>query len=63
MALLMIRTWEEEGSEPAFRAQIRIATERSSGFASTQNTADPEQVIVMVRAFLEGSVTRSTDDR
>ena len=52
-ALLVIRTWSEEGSDHPLRAQIRIATDVSSGFTSTVNVADPERVLEIVRAFLE----------
>jgi hypothetical protein len=54
-ALLMIRTWEEEGADQPFRAQIRIVADLPSGFASTTNVADPDRVIEIVHAFLDGS--------
>ena len=60
MALLMIRTWREEGSELPFRAQVRTATDRSSGFVSTVNVAGREQVVELVRTFLGGSQREST---
>ncbi len=53
MALLMIRTWQEEESDQAFRAQIRIVADLSSGFASTVNVADRDGVIEVVQGFLE----------
>jgi hypothetical protein len=60
-ALLMIRTWHEDGSDHPFRAQIRVATDISSGAASTVNVADPDAVVEIVRAFLGSSVPASTD--
>jgi hypothetical protein len=53
MALLTIRAWREEGSDDPLRAQIRIATDVSSGFGSTLNVAHTESVVDVVRAFLE----------
>ena len=53
-ALLIIRTWREDGSAQSFRAQIRIAADNSSGSASTINVAYPERVLDVVRAFLDG---------
>jgi len=60
-SLLLIRTWREQGSERSFRAQIRIATDLSSGFASTLNVADPERVIETVRAFLDARLPSTAD--
>jgi hypothetical protein len=60
-ALLMIRTWEEDGSDPSFRAQIRVATDLSSGFASTINVTDHDRVVEIVRAFLDSSTPPRPD--
>jgi hypothetical protein len=49
----MIRTWQEEGSDRPFRAQIRIVTDLSSGPTSTVNVADRDGVIEAVQGFLE----------
>jgi hypothetical protein len=54
VSLLMIRTWTEADADRPFRAQIRIATDVSSGTASTVNVADTDSVIEIVRAFLAG---------
>jgi hypothetical protein len=56
VALLMIRTWQEDGSEQPFRAQIRIATDLSSGFASSVNVAQRDSVLEIVREFLDRPV-------
>jgi hypothetical protein len=52
-ALLTIRAWCEDGSETPFRAQIRIATDVSSGFGPTLTLTVTESVVDAVRAFLE----------
>jgi hypothetical protein len=53
-AVLIIRTWREAGSDDSFRAQIRVATDVSSGTSSTINVADRDRVLAIVRAFLHG---------
>ncbi len=53
-ALLIIKTWREDRSDGSFRAHIRIAADISSGAASTINVADPDRVVDVVRAFLDG---------
>jgi hypothetical protein len=52
-ALLTIRAWCEDGSQTPFRAQIRIATDVSSGFGPTLTLTDTESVVDAVRMFLE----------
>jgi hypothetical protein len=53
-ALLIIRTWREEGSARPFRAQVRIANDVSSGYSSTVTVTDPSRVLEEVRVFLKG---------
>jgi hypothetical protein len=60
-ALLTIRAWCEEGSEHPLRAQIRIATDVSSGFRSTLTVADTEAAVEAVRAFLEDVLSSSAE--
>jgi hypothetical protein len=60
-ALLTIRAWCEEGSENPFRAQIRIATDVSSGFGPTMTVAFTESVMDAVRGFLEDILCSSPD--
>jgi hypothetical protein len=53
-ALLIIRTWREDGSDASFRAQIRVAPDASSGSSSVFHLADADGVLELVRAFLRG---------
>jgi hypothetical protein len=53
-SLMIIRTWREDGSDRSFRAQIRVATDASTGSSSTMHVADPDAVVEVVRAFLRG---------
>ena len=52
-ALLTIRAWCEDGSQTPFRAQIRIATDVSSGFGPTLTLTETDSVLDAVRMFLE----------
>jgi hypothetical protein len=61
-ALLTIRAWCEDGSESPFRAQIRIATDVSSGFGPTWTLTVTESVVDAVRAFLEDIVCSSSKE-
>ena len=62
-ALLIIRTWREDGSDASFRAQIRVATDVSSGSSSVFHLADADAVLELVRAFLRGEdVARDRPD-
>ena len=58
-ALLIIRTWREDGTDRSFRAQIRMTADTSSGSTTTVNVADPDRVVDVVRAFLNGEPTFS----
>jgi hypothetical protein len=53
-ALLIIRTWREEGSTRPFRAQVSVASDVTAGYSSTITLTDPSRVLEEVRAFLEG---------
>ncbi|HSL10704.1 MAG TPA: hypothetical protein VLA82_05265 [Actinomycetota bacterium] len=53
-SVLIIRTWREDGSDRSFRAQIRVATDVSSGSSSTVHVADPDAALEVVRGFLHG---------
>jgi hypothetical protein len=54
-ALLIIRTWREEGADEPFRAQVRIAQDVSSGSTSVHNVADVGGVLEIVHSFLQPS--------
>ena len=51
--LLIIRAWVEQGSSKRLRAQIRLTTDVTAGFASELTFADVSGVSEAVEAWLE----------
>jgi hypothetical protein len=54
--LLIIRAWTEEGSAKPLRAQVRITGDISTGIERTLTLAQPDAVVELVDAWLQGFV-------
>jgi hypothetical protein len=50
--ILVIRTWFERNGEPGFRARITYGR-AGAGESSTEATTDPEEVLEVVRQWLQ----------
>jgi hypothetical protein len=50
--LLIIRAWTEQGSSEPLRAQVRLSTDVSTGFARTLTLARAEAVCAAVQEWL-----------
>lgn len=51
MGTLVIRTWHEPDQTPSFRARV-IYSQTLDGEPSTVSTADPDEVLSVVRQWL-----------
>jgi hypothetical protein len=51
--LLIIRAYSEAGSSSPLRAEIRLTRDVSAGIERTLNLADAEDVVQVVRAWLD----------
>ena len=61
-ALLTIRAWCEEGSRPPLRVEVRVARDVALGYGSTQTFVRTDDVVEVVRDFLDGVLCSSHDD-
>jgi hypothetical protein len=52
-ALIVIRVWCEEGSDRPFRGEMRTAADVASGLSSPQTFLYPDDLIEVVRGFVE----------
>jgi hypothetical protein len=52
VALLVIRAWAEEGSEPPLRIEIRLTADAGREFERDLIFSDPEPVEALVRTWL-----------
>jgi hypothetical protein len=60
--LLIIRAWIEHGSSKPLRAQIRLATDVSAGFASEMTLADIDAVSAAVETWLQDFLLNDLPD-
>jgi len=60
--LLIIRAWIERGSSKPLRAQIRLTTDVSDGFASEMTLADIDAVSAAVETWLQDCLLNEQPD-
>lgn len=52
-AVLIVRAWVEGGPRPRFRARITQSRDLTRTEQSTMTTADPDEILATVHAWLE----------
>ena len=61
MSTLVIRTWHEPDSAPGFRARVTFGNVQGDE-ASTVSSADPDEVLSVVRKWLSAGSVPPSDD-
>jgi hypothetical protein len=59
VGLLIIRVWMEQGSPEPFRATIRATADVGSAAPVSLSVAEPDEVVLAVRRFIQQVVRNS----